>query len=211
MTMLSAETCTFLRDLKANNTREWFQANKPAYEAALKAPSAAFADAMAAALEAACGEPCTPKVFRIHRDVRFSKDKTPYNAHLHISFAPEGKPPAWMFGLEPDRLVLGVGTFQFDKAELDAYRARIDGPDGAALAETLAKLQADGVRLSDPDLKRVPAPYPADHPRGDLLRHKGLAAWIDDLDQSQAFADQGPARCTAALVRLKPVFDWLRG
>src|SRR5262245_55749499 len=71
------ETMTFLADLKANNTRDWFAAHRPVYEHAFLAPAEAFTQAIAAPLEALAGRPVSAKIFRIHRDVRFSKDKSP--------------------------------------------------------------------------------------------------------------------------------------
>ncbi|MFZ2101712.1 MAG: DUF2461 family protein, partial [Oricola sp.] len=74
------ETITFLADLKANNARDWFADNKPLYERALKKPAGAFAGLMADELEKLTGAPHKPKIFRINRDVRFSRDKSPYNS-----------------------------------------------------------------------------------------------------------------------------------
>ncbi len=113
MTLLSRDTTRFLTQLRANNDRQWFEAHKADYEVHVKLPGEAFARALANELEAAMGAPHEYRIFRVHRDVRFSKDKTPYNAHLHISFSPDGGckegGPAWMFGLDPDGLTLARG------------------------------------------------------------------------------------------------------
>lgn len=202
----------FLRDLKANNTRDWFKANKAMYEDALKTPARAFADTMAGDLGALTGVSHTAKIFRIHRDLRFSKDKRPYNAHLHISFMPDmdvPAPPQWFFALETDRLVFGTGIFAFEKPALEAFRERISGPDGKTLETLLRKLQAKTVRLRDPDLKRVPAGYPKDHPRAELLKHKGLTAWTDIADPEAGSKPQFMKTCAREFSRLKPLFDWL--
>ena len=138
-----AETLTFLRELSANNSREWFQANKKTYEAVYKSAAKAFCAEMESQLTALTGIPHTSKVFRINRDLRFSKDKTPYNNHLHISFIPEGHgsaPPCWFFGLAPDYLSIGTGLFAFDKQSLETYRSRVDGKPGEALSSILARL-----------------------------------------------------------------------
>src|SRR5688572_11549237 len=179
------DTMAFLADLKANNDRTWFQANKARYEAVYKRPAEAFAAELRPRLEALAGRPLGAKVFRIHRDVRFSKDKSPYNTHLHLGFqAPKvagelRRRGGFYFGLEADKLTLGVGAFDFGPADLEKYRRAVAGDsDGEELAAILAGMVA---KPGEPDLKRVPAPYPADHPRGDLLRHKGLNVW-QDLD-----------------------------
>jgi len=82
------DALTFLQDLRANNERAWFNEHKKTYETAIKQPAEAFCRAMATALETLTDQPHGHKIFRIHRDVRFSKDKTPYNTHLHIAFTP---------------------------------------------------------------------------------------------------------------------------
>jgi len=177
------ETMGFLRELRANNDRAWFNAHKADYERAYKAPAEAFAAEIRPRLEALAGVPLGAKIFRIHRDVRFSKDKSPYNTHLHLGFQVTripGQPRrrgGFYFGLEPDALSLGVGAFDFGPADLERYRKAVASEtDGEELAAMLARLAP---RQYEPDLKRVPAPYPADHPRGELLRRKGLNAWRD--------------------------------
>lgn len=208
----STEAIKFLKELKANNNREWFAEHKKVYEREVKAPAQHFCEEMAVSLEKLTGAPHGSKVFRIHRDVRFSKDKTPYNAHLHISFIPQLKadhPPHWFFGLDPASLTLGVGNFMFEKEQLEAYRKRVDGKEGAALAQKLAKLEKGGVRLGKIDLKRVPAPYDKDHPYGDLLKRKGLSAWIDFKNTRPATNKDVVKTCTASFKQIKPVYDWL--
>lgn len=206
------ETVQFLQDLKANNTRDWFATNKSTYENAVKIPGRHFCDALAGQLQILTGAAHKSKVFRIHRDLRFSKDKTPYNAHLHISFIPESKmaaPPCWFFGLAPDRLTVGAGIFAFDKPALEAYRQRVDGKDGAALAALLETLEQDGVRTGDIELKRVPAGYAQDHARADLLRRKGLSVWKDFKDTRPAIGANAVENCLSAFTQLKPICDWL--
>jgi uncharacterized protein (TIGR02453 family) len=210
--IFSKETVDFLKALKANNDRDWFNANKPRYERVLKQPTELFCSEMTARLRRLTGIAHNAKVYRIHRDVRFSKDKTPYSAHLHVSFVPETErpsPPAWMFGVDPQCVAIGVGCIAFDKPGLDAFRNAVDGGSGARLSKLLAALRKEGVRVSEPELKRVPAPFAGDHPRADLLRRKGLSVWID-IDDPYAisridFAD----RCETHFKRLKPLFSWM--
>lgn len=188
------DTQAFLQDLRANNERAWFQANKARYERAYKAPAEAFVAELRPRLEALAEVALGGKLFRIHRDVRFSKDKSPYNAHLHIGFQHQragGEPRrrgGFYFGLDPDKLTLGVGAFDFGPADLDRYRKAVaDDGWGGDLEALLAGLDA---RLYEAELKRVPAPYPADHPRADLLKHKGLSAWRD-VDDPALVASPG--------------------
>lgn len=209
--LFSNDTVDFLKALKANNDRDWFNANKARYERAVKQPAELFCNEMTGRLRRLTGTAHTAKVYRIHRDVRFSKDKTPYNAHLHVSFVPEIEQPSptWMFGLDPQRLAIGVGRLAFDKSGLDAFRNAVNGEAGTRLSKLLDRLREDGARVSEAELKRVPAPFAGDHPRADLLRRKGLSAWIDIeppyIVSRPDFAD----RCEADFKRLKPLYSWL--
>lgn len=206
------ETIKFLTDLRANNNRDWFAANKPVYEHALKNPAVAFCNLMVPELDALSGQQHSSKVFRIFRDVRFSKDKTPYKAHIHISFYRENTqpgPPGWFFGLDPDRLVIGAGIFAFDKADLETYRDRVAGPDGTKLAALLGRLTKKGIRMEDPELKRVPRGFDADHRHADLLRRKGLTLWWELGNAKLASKPTLVADCRSAFRTLKPLVDWL--
>lgn len=212
--LLTRDTIGFLAGLRANNRKGWFQAHKADYEDHLKYPAERFAHALAEELEAVTGEPHTYRIFRVHRDVRFSKDKTPYNADLHMALSPTGScedgGPAWMFGLDPKGLTLGAGTFAFSTPQRAAWRERIAVDEGEEAAQMFNRLQATGVRTGEPDLKRVPTPYAADHPRALLLRRKGLTAWIDSSETGDAFGVEGPTLCARQLLKLRGLFDLLR-
>ena len=206
-----AETLAFLRGLQADNTRESFAANKAVYETAFRAPAAAFSTQMAAALSKMTGTEHTAKVFRIHRDLRFSKDKTPYNTHLHIGFTAEGGLGGlgWFFGVNPDQLSFGVGVLGFGKSELETYRQRVASAEGEDLRHILKSLAAQGGRIGEPELKRVPGGFAADHPQADLLRRKGLAAWIDETDPQRIEEPGIVESCLAAFKLLQPLHGWL--
>lgn len=208
----SPEALIFLEDLENNNDREWFADHKRIYETEIKQPAAAFCEVMEAGLAQRTGTPHRSKVFRIHRDVRFSKDKRPYNAHLHIAFTPKSTlkgPPMLFFGLGTNQLSLGCGVFAFDKAELETFRHRVIGPEGAKLAKILKAQEDTGMRLSAPALKRVPAGFDKEHPRAELLRQKGLGVWLDFLDRSWVTGPNAVSRTLDEFDRLRPVSDWL--
>ncbi|WP_299666474.1 DUF2461 domain-containing protein [uncultured Ruegeria sp.] len=205
----SPEALGFLKDLKANNTKGWFKANKATYETHLKAAGKQFADDMAMALRNLTGQDHCSKIFRIHRDVRFSKDKTPYNPHLHMAFIPDGKtgqPPMWFFGLSPENLSLGCGVFQYDKEALVSFRKAMAGPRGAELIQLTAEMRKGGFRIGDPELKRVPSNFDKDHSNEEALRRKGFAAWLDTGAPEFAIEPELTARTTALFGQLMPVF-----
>lgn len=208
------DALAFFRELEANNTKEWFEPRKDDYVAKIRKPAELLADLMAEDLARLSGTSFKPKVFRIYRDVRFSKDKTPYNAHLHLSwFPPEGGPrPGWFFGAAPGYLFLGTGAPGLQGADLARLRAAVDR-DGDTLAAALADAgKKMGAKLSDfgpPPLKRVPKPYAAEHPHADLLKRKGLVVGADLPD---GWRDVGLTGSLRALAKgLEPVRAWLDG
>jgi uncharacterized protein (TIGR02453 family) len=213
MTMFSQDTIDFLADLRANNTRDWFEENRGTYHAAVRDPARAFAAELSLRLgECGHGE-VSSKIFRINRDLRFSKDKTPYNTHAHMAFRPaEAGPdgPVWMVGLEPGRLSLGAGVMGFTPRQIAAWRESVAGPAGEMLQRDLDHLLTRGASLSDPDLARVPKPYSPDHPRADLLRRKGLVVWRHSKEPQMACGADGPARCADQLKGFAPVMIWLK-
>ncbi|WP_412555020.1 DUF2461 domain-containing protein [Shimia sp. MIT1388] len=175
--ILISDSRAFLNSLADNNTKDWFNENKPTYEALLKAPALALLDTMAASLEKQTGQVPSTKLFRPHRDVRFSKDKTPYHLHLHMLWSTP--PVGYFFGIGRDYLSVGGGIMGFDKDRLTHWRAAVDGPKGAQLFDAIADLQAQGARMDDPELKRVPAPFDKDHPQAALLKRKSCTVWFD--------------------------------
>lgn len=208
----SPEVVGFLQDLKSNNTKDWFAANKATYETHLKAPSKLFAGDMASALCDLTGQDHGSKTFRTHRDVRFSKDKTPYNAHLHLAFMPTGQavqPPMWFFGLSPEKLSLGCGVFQYDKETLDAFRDAMEGPLGAELIQTTKDMRERGFQIGDPELKRVPAGFDKDHPHEEVLRRKGFTVWMDAETPAFVLKPNLTERTTRKFAELMPVFQLL--
>ncbi len=210
--MLGPETTRFIEDLADNNNRDWFKANESRYKQHYKLAGEAFAETLAVKLGEGLGGSFNTRNFRIFRDVRFSKDKTPYNPHLRMGFSRGDGPsdqPFLMAGLQLEKLVIGVGRFGFEKDTLNRFRELVAGPEGEELATILEGFIGGGARLSEPDLKRVPAPHDKDHPRADLLRHKGLALWRDFDGHDLAYGVDGPDKVASELLKFRPVYDWL--
>jgi len=207
----------FLGELAANNTRDWFQDNKKTYEAHVKAPAAVLNDALMHALAKECGCPMKGKIFRINRDLRFSKDKTPYNTHVRMAFWPDSQtfanrksqPPSFYLSLEADHIVLGAGIMAFDKQELVRYRNAVAGSNGEDLHQIADDLTANGFALSEPDLARVPSGFAADHEMADFLRRKGLAAWTTINDVALATGPGAAGRLIEGWKPAMPLWRWL--
>lgn len=200
---LYPDAAAFLNELAAQNSREWFQSNKSRYDAQLKRPAERLLADIGHWLTADIGVEPRRKLFRPHRDLRFSEDKTPYHTHLHMMWSlPDGR--VWMLGISPDYATLGAGIMAFESAQADRWRAALDGPEGDDLAALLA---AQGWRCDPPELQRVPAPYPADHRHAALLRRKGLVAWQDNLES--ALTEDLPGTLRSTMGAFRPLIDWL--
>lgn len=191
----------FFDDLAENNSRDWFNEHKPQYETRVKRPAKALLAEVGARLEATTGTAHTPKLFRIHRDLRFSKDKTPYNTHLHLQWSDKATGLCHLFGVSRDYVCAGVGAMGFEKKALERWRDAVAGEEGAGFARLVERMKDAGHRLDPPALKRVPAPHPQDHPRGELLKRKGILLWHDLSDSEQAHPVEA---LDAAFARLAP-------
>lgn len=164
----------FYKELAENNTKDWWSENRATYDDVLKPGALALLQELKPAVSDLAETEVSTKLFRPYRDVRFSKDKTPYKPHLHILWqTPNG--PAWFFGMSHEYLTVGGGVMSFEKPVLDNWRKFVD-LDADRVAGIFAALTAKGFVLREPALKRVPSPYPADHPNADHLRRKACVA-----------------------------------
>jgi uncharacterized protein (TIGR02453 family) len=172
----------FFAELAANNSKDWYEPRKDSYAATIRKPAEFMADLLAEDLSRLTARSLHPKVFRLHRDVRFSKDKTPYNTHLHMMWQLPGNGPAFFFGAAPDYLVMGLAAMGLEGDRLTRYRTMIDH-EGDDLSDALAQCHsAIGASFSDwgtPPLKRVPKPYDDGHAHADLLRRRSFALSAD--------------------------------
>ena len=183
----------FFLALALQNDRDWFNAHRAEYEQGWAAPMASLMDEVHAGLSGAYGrrELGAPKVFRIHRDLRFSKDKTPYKTHVAgwIPLSTGGKaspgatPAAIYFHVGVDERFTGSGCWTLEPDALKRFRAALLDPRrGAELVRRLAALTARGFSASSAEtLTRVPAGVDPAHPRAALLRMKGLVVGPGDV------------------------------
>ncbi len=185
------EATDFLADLAQNNDRAWFQPRKAEFERLLKEPMEALVAALAERF-AARGIPLRAdpqrSIFRIYRDTRFAKDKSPYKTHLGASFpwvddaagtdAVDAGAHAngGYVHLQPGNDYLGGGLWMATKSRLDAFRrAIVEDPDRVRAAlEEPGFAAVFGAVESHEMLKRVPSGFPADHPMADMFRYKDI-------------------------------------
>ena len=180
----------FWYELAGEMNKAWFDANKARYEALWVRPMKALLVEVAARLGPAYRplKLAEPKVMRIHRDVRFSKDKTPYKTHIGgvITTAggslAEGGVAAMYVHVGIDEELCGVGTYMFDRDRLARWRKAVAGKPGAELAAIIAKLRRAGYQVGGhDDYKKVPKGFAEDHPRAELLKMKGLTSGFPDI------------------------------
>lgn len=193
-----AEAVEFYEGLAADNSKAYWQAHKSTYEDAIEGP-------MTTLLGELAEEFGRGRIFRPYRDVRFSKDKTPYKlncaAHLaggYISFSAE-------------ELLVGSGLYMPDAKQLQRYRSAVDDDkSGTALGSIVATLRADGYEVGAlKTLTTAPKGYPKDHPRINLLNQKGVImskSWPIGAWAATAKVKQ---RIVPALEAARPLNEWV--
>ncbi|KAB7730031.1 TIGR02453 family protein [Rudanella paleaurantiibacter] len=213
--VLTAPTLQFMRDLAQNNNREWFQLNRKRYDAA-KAEFVTFVHQVLQQVSAFEPLPNTDAkdcIFRINRDIRFSKDKAPYKLNLAAAIGPGGRHSGridYYIHIQPgNESFIGAGMWQPTPEHLAKFRQEIDYN-----VESLTDIiEAQPFRAYFPEIwgetmKTAPKGYTADHPHIDLLRRKQLFfmhRYTDKEVLKPGFADE----ITQACQLLKPYCDYL--
>lgn len=212
-------TRQFLAGIAAHNEKAWFDDNRALYEAGYVEPGKAFVAAIGPRLaEISPGVHAEPRIngsiMRVNRDVRFSKDKRPYKAHLDFWFWHGEKKgwssPGFYLRVTADEVFMGVGIHQFDKDMLESFRHAIVLPrSGKALQTAIAAVEAAGAYdIGEKTRKRPPNGFAADPDRAEFLLFEGLTATVK-LPAEVAFA---PGFVDLALSHFKatwPVGAWL--
>jgi uncharacterized protein (TIGR02453 family) len=212
----------FLADLVANNNRAWFETHKQDYQTLLLAPAQAFVVTLGAHLQTISNgirsDPRTDGrgvLMRLHRDTRFSPDKTPYHTSLSGLFG-EGSQkkterPAFGFRLEATGMALMTGIFTFPPALLAAYReAVVDEHLGTALEDALEAVHRAGPYvIAGEAYKRVPTGYDSHHPRAALLRYAGLYAFAPRIQASEMLTPDLVEQCCTHFQNMAPIYRWL--
>ncbi|QHN05232.1 DUF2461 domain-containing protein [Granulicella sp. WH15] len=167
----------FLRGLKRNNDRIWFDERKPIYEAELKAPLLALIDEVNAGLARFSPEhvrPAPKVMMRIYRDIRFSKNKAPYKTHVSAWWARQGLEKTsgggFYFHLDANEIHIAAGVYMPEREQLLAIRSHL-AEHHAEYRKIMAskKLKASMQVFDGNPMARGPKGYPADHPAMDLL------------------------------------------
>jgi uncharacterized protein (TIGR02453 family) len=181
-----AAAIDFFRSLARNNNRDWFQPRKQVFEEQVKQPMRALVESLNAALMGFAPEFITEPekaIYRIYRDTRFSKDKTPYKTHIAASFrrlGPGHSDAGYYFALSHKEVAIGGGIYMPEPPALLAIRSHIAGRHD----ELRRILRARQVRellgdLQGEQLLRVPKGFACDHPAADLLRFKRFILYVE--------------------------------
>lgn len=192
------EAIEFYEGLEANNSKVYWQDHKAVYDRYVKAP-------MEELLAELAEEFGPGKLFRPHRDTRFSADKTPYKTNCaarigegYVSFSADG-------------LSAGSGLYMPDPAALARYRDAVDAPkSGAELVKIVAALHDGGYEtMAHEVLKTAPKGYPKDHPRIELLRYKGVAMMKSWPTAAWLGTRKAKERVVTTLRAAVPLNEWL--
>ena len=209
------ELFTFLRELKANNNREWFEANKPRFQADVSDPLLAFVAAWRPRLLnlsphfIADPKPVGGSVSRIHRDQRFSKNKDPYKTALYLAFWHEVRKvntPVFYLQLDLDQCFMAMGIYQPDTPtrQLIAHTIATHADEWQSIKQE--KDFKKTFKFGGESLQRVPKPYEPDHPLAEDLKRKDFIV-VANLTEKQVcakdFLDKFETTCATAAPLLR--------
>ncbi len=189
----SKDALEFLRDLPSRDP-DWFKSNRKDYESLIVGPTKALVsdlgDRLREDLPDIVAEPKTNgSIGPINNDLRFSPDKSPYKDHLLLRFwegSPKKTASTLFLRIAPDGIGIAVGIVP---ADVGRWREAVDSVKSGPQLDSAIRKLATSKRgdVVGQELKKVPAPYPADHPRADLLRHKMIQVrWLKELPASIA-------------------------
>jgi uncharacterized protein (TIGR02453 family) len=223
---LTPATLRFLSGLARNNTKSWFEAHRAEYEAVVKGPLRDLIEEMDVRLARFAPEITgDPKrsMFRIHRDIRFSADKSPYKTHASCWFyhrdgtravgrEASGGGAGFYFQVGPRNSFLGGGMWMPPREALGRLRDAIaEDPRGFEKAVGEGRVARRFGGLSDEAmLKRVPRGYPPDHPAARWLKYQSFVMGRE-LTDAQAVSARLPALLEADFTLLVPLVRWING
>jgi uncharacterized protein (TIGR02453 family) len=210
----------FYNQLEKNNSKEWFMKHREDYDEFVLHPASEFVIAMGKKLRKIAPEVnAIPKInkslFKIDRDVRFSKDKSPYKTYMGI-WLWEGErkrmeSSGFYLHVENKNLLIGVGIKMFPKPLLDRYRrAVVDKKLGAALKSAVKKITDKGYLLDGKHYKKVPRGCDAEHPNSEYLLYNGLTARVEAKVPNAFFSGALIDYAYSHYKNMLPLHRWLK-
>ncbi|GAA3676766.1 DUF2461 domain-containing protein [Nonomuraea antimicrobica] len=196
------EAFLFYEGLEADNSKTYFARHKHLYEDCVRAPMVALTDELA-------GEFGGAQLFRPYRDVRFSKDKSPYKTHQG-AFADLMPGIGLYVELSAAGLFTAGGVYTTAADQVARYRAAVDSDlSGKPLESITESLVAEGYELLGERLKTRPRGFEEDHPRIELLRHKSLYAGLQFEPEPWVHTGEARERVERAWRSFGPLVEWL--
>jgi uncharacterized protein (TIGR02453 family) len=207
---------TFLKQLKKNNDREWFTPRKQTFLESVQEPMYSLVEAINQEMASFAPEHLTePKkaVYRIYRDTRFSKDKTPYKTHIAANFFRRGSEKhaaaGYYCSVSPEQIEIAAGVYMPGPAELLAIRKHLS----ANLAEFERLLAAKGLEklvgpLQGDSLTRPPKGFSAEDPAIDWIRRKQWYFYDTRLDPALAVTPKLAGEIVRRFATMAPVVDY---
>ena len=189
----------FYEDLEADNTKAFWTAHKGVYDESVRGPLEALVAALAPEFGSA-------KLFRPYRDVRFSKDKTPYKTHQGAWFGESSR----YLHVSAAGLFVAGGYWDTSSAQVERLRRAVaDDVAGPALERALARVRRARLALGGSTITRVPSGYPKDHPRAELLRYKSLTVSREYGCPAWLATSRAQNEIAKAWRAMAPAVDWL--
>ena len=219
----TAATFRFLRDLARHNAKPWFEAHRAEYERDMRAPMRELIEEMDVRLAREITGDVKRSMFRIYRDIRFSKDKSPYkthaacwfyhrDAHSGVGGDAEGGGAGFYVHVEPSRSMVGAGIWMPPRPLLTRLRDAI-AEHPAAFARVVRDssfVRRYGGLDDEAVLKRMPRGFPDSHPAARWLRYQSFTAGRR-LRDAEVASKRLPAVLQADFARLRPLVRWLNG
>ena len=216
------EGLEFLSELATHNDRTWFEAHKNTYQEMLLEPAQAFVVALGSRLQEISKDihydtrtDGRGVLMRIHRDIRFSQDKSPYNTHLRGMFW-EGKrkkneSPAFGFHIDATGMSLMTGVFRFTPTMLEVYRQAVsEDSTGSELEKIIEDFRKQAIyEIGGEQYKRVPSGYDPDQKHADLLRYGGLYAFSPRIEVKDVLTPALVDICYMHFQRMSSLYRWL--
>lgn len=212
------KTRKFLRDLGSHNEKKWFDAHRGEYERFYLEPAKAFVTAVGPKIERFAPEivwepRVNGSIFRINRDIRFSKDKTPYKDHIDVWFW-EGDRKTALSGfylrIRPGTVHLGAGSHGFSKEALSRYRSRLRDQGAArALASLIKRFERAGYSVRGKTYKQAPRGFAGRGVAVDLVLYGGLSVGVERRSPPELASAKFASYCAKEWKKLAPLHRWL--
>ena len=219
MSYFTKDTVKYFTRLKKNNNKAWFESHRDELEQHVMEPARIFVIHMGDTLrEIATDIMAIPQVdksiFRLHRDVRFSKNKAPFKTNLGIFFwegpAKKMECSGFYIGIESNLFFVGLGMYMFTPEQIKKFRETVYNPANAEeLTKILRNLKRKGYKINEPHLKQVPRGYDKEYKYADLLKYNGLYAFYESNNLDELLYSDQIKFLFKKFKDMLPIHKWL--